>query len=158
MPSRKGKPNITPEQERMILQQVSMGAYPSQAALKVGVSPSTVSMRKKRDADFARRLLESEAAAEFGMYAEVRLSKEPRLILELMARRWPERWARPEIRAELAMTNVDPDEITKAFHAGMALIAQRWAPRDAVDEDDRPMPDAAGAREPEPPPGGVSRS
>lgn len=156
MGRRRGKPNMSPEQERVFLQQVTMGAYPSQAALKVGLSPQAISMRKGRDADFAMALQQAEASAEFAAFCEVRTSKDKRLILELMARRWPERWARPEIRAELAMVNVDSEEVAKAFRAGMALLAPRWAPPDAPDEDDR-LPGVART-EPEPPPGGVSRS
>jgi hypothetical protein len=156
MPSRRGKPNMTPEQEQLLLQQVKAGFYPSQAAVCVGLSPSTISNRKKNNPDFARRLAEAEAKAEFGMYAKVRASEDEKIILELMSRRWPERWAKPEIRAELATLNVDADEFVRALHAGLAEIAQRWAPRDAVDEEDRAeMPDAAP---PADPPKGVTRS
>jgi hypothetical protein len=157
MPSRRGKPNMTPEQEQLLLQQVKAGFYPSQAAVCVGLSPSTISNRKKNNPDFARRLAEAEAKAEFGMYAKVRASEDEKIILELMSRRWPERWAKPEIRAELATLNIDQDEFVKAMLAGMAVIAQKWAPRGAPDEEDTlSMP--APAAPPEDPQTGVARS
>jgi hypothetical protein len=148
---------MTPEQERTFLQQVSMGAYPSQAALKVGVQPSAISMRKKRDPGVRAQAQEAEASAEFGMYAEVRMSKDPKLILELMAGRWPERWAKAEIRAELTALNIDQDEYAKSMLAGLDAIAARWAPRNALDEEDTlELPKAA---EPDGPPApGVTRS
>jgi hypothetical protein len=114
-------------------------------------------MRKKRDSEFAQKLQEAEASAEFGMVAEVRLSKDPRLILEILARRWPERWARPEIRAQLQVANIDTDELAKALLAGLKVLADRHAPKNVDDVDpELPDPPAAGDASVDPP--GVSRS
>ena len=45
MASRRGKPDLTPEQVRTFLQLVQLGMYPAQAARKVGVSPQAMTMR-----------------------------------------------------------------------------------------------------------------
>lgn len=100
MASRKGKPNITPAQEREYLELVSVGMYPEQAALKIGFTGQAFT-NKKRKKEFKAEFSKAEALAEFRLFSRVLKDADARTLLEVMARRWPQRWARPEIRAEM---------------------------------------------------------
>ena len=154
---RGGKTKLTPEQERTLLHLVSLGAYPSQAALKVGVTPQAISMRKKRDADFALRLQMAEATAEFSMLAEVRMSKDPRIILELMARRFRERWARaeaaPRVRVEASASAAAAATTAASDPQWRAAIATipGFAPMLETSTPPAPPPPPAASAEPEDP-------
>ncbi len=158
MASRRGKPNMTPEQERTLLQQVQLGQYPTQAARKVGLAPSAVSMRKARDLVFRAAIEAAEAGLELGLVAKIHKAAADgdwKAALAILERRFPERWAKPEVRAQLAVVNIDIEELKKALQAGMTALARMWAPRDAPDVD------AAAPADPAAPAGGspgVTRS
>jgi hypothetical protein len=160
MASRRGKPNMTPEQERTLLQMVQLGQYPAQAARKLGLSPSTVYMRKQRDAGFRAALEAAEAGLELGLVAEIRKAASAgdwKAAAWLAERRFPERWSKPEIRAQLTAVNVDTTELARAITAGLALVAARHAAWDEPDQDGDAAPDTATGP-PEAPRAGVSRS
>lgn len=160
MASRRGKPNMTPEQERTLLQMVQLGQYPAQAARKLGLSPSTVYMRKSRDPGFRAALEAAEAGLELGLIAEIRKAASAgdwKAAAWLAERRFPERWSKPEIRAQLTAVNVDTTELARAITAGLALVAARHAAWDEPDEDGEAPKDAATGP-PEAPRAGVSRS
>lgn len=151
---------MTPEQERTILQMVQLGQYLAQAARKVGLSPSTVYMRRQRDAGFRVALEAAEAGLELGLIAEIRKAASAgdwKAAAWLAERRFPERWSKPEIRAQLTAVNVDTTELARAITAGLALVAARHAAWDEPDEDGEAPKDAA-AGSPEAPRTGVSRS
>lgn len=159
MASRRGKKNMTPEQERTLLQMVQFGSYPAQAARKLGLSPSAVTMRKSRDAAFREALEAAEAGYEFGLIAGIRKAAEGdwKAAAWLAERRFPERWSKPEIRAQLSAVNVDTTELARAITAGLALVAARHADWDEPDQDGNDEPGTATGP-PEAPRAGVSRS
>jgi hypothetical protein len=137
MASRAGTKNLTPEQRAQLLQMVTMGQRPSEAAQRIGVSPQAISMRKKRDAAFAADVQSAEAGLELGLLAQVRLGaqKDWRAAAWLLERRFPDRWARPEVRGDLAVVNVDTEQLARAIQAGLAAVAKRHAPFDEPDID-----------------------
>lgn len=161
MASRRGKPNMTPEQERTLLQMVQLGQYPAQAARKLGLSPSTVYMRKQRDKGFRAALEAAEAGLELGLIAEIRKAASAgdwKAAAWLAERRFPERWSKPEIRATLAAVNVDTEDLKKALFSGIGLLASMWAPKGAEDEDAAGASASAGTDSTGPAPPAVSRS
>ena len=162
MASRRGKKNMTPEQERTLLQMVLFGLYPAQAARKLGLAPSAVSMRKSRDSAFREALEAAEAGYEFGLIAGIRKAAEGKdgdwkALAWLAERRFPERWSKPETRAQLTAVNVDTTELARAITAGLALVAARHANWDEPDQDGDDEP-GSGTGPPEAPRAGVSRS
>lgn len=158
MASRRGKPNMTPEQERTLLQMVALGHYPAQAARKLGLVPSTVYMRKQRNPAFRDALEAAESGYELAMVAIVTKAAQVdhRAACWILERRFPERWARPEIRTQLNAVNLDTEELKKAFQAGLSNLARLWAPRDVDDQDQPPPPPDAQAAPTAP--SGVTRS
>lgn len=150
---------MTPEQERMFLQLVQLGSYQAQAARKVGLSPSAISNRKATKPAFRAAVEAAEAGLEMGLVAHLvkAAPKDWRAALAMLERRFPERWARPEIRAQLAAVNVDTNELARAITAGIALVAARHAPWDEPDEDGA-VADPGTGPPPEAPRAGVSRS
>jgi hypothetical protein len=120
MASRRGKANMTAEQERTFLQLLQLGLYQAQAARRVGVGPPTISMRKPRFPDFVAAVEAAEAGLEMGLVAQLAKAapKDWRAALAMLERRFPERWARPEIRAQLTEVNVDTGELARAITAG----------------------------------------
>jgi hypothetical protein len=109
MASRRGKQNLTAEQERTFLQLLQLGSYQAQAARKLGLSPSAISMRKARNPAFRAAVEAAEAGLEMGLVAHLvkAAPKDWRAALAMLERRFPERWSRPEIRAQLTAVNVD---------------------------------------------------
>lgn len=144
MASRRGKPNMTAAQEQTFLQLVTLTLYPAEAARHVDLTPQAISMRRKRDKAFDDRVRGAESKAMFALIARVQegAKRDWRAAMALLERRWPELWARPEIRAELAAVNLNIEDVKRAFHAGLATLARAWAPAGARDEDDAPAPTA----------------
>lgn len=126
---------FTPEQQQMFLQLLSLGMYSSIAAKKVGVTPQAISMRKKRDPDFAEACDKAEAGFELSLIAKVARSNDARIALQMLAVRFSERWARPEIRNELNVTNVSSQDVVDGIHKMLAIAAKRHAPFDKPDVD-----------------------
>lgn len=138
----KGKPRgrsaaITPEQERTFLQLVSIGAYPSEAAKQIGVSPQAITNRKKNNPVFAEALERSDATAQFNLVAQVvrAAQKDWRAAIAILERRWPELWSKPEVRAQLGIANLQPADVAAAVQTMLLGIAKRFAPPDAPDVD-----------------------
>jgi len=132
---RKGVNLITPEQEQMFLQLVSLGMYPSEAAKKIGVTPQAISMRKKRSPDFRMAIDRAEASFELGCLAVIVKSQDPKVKLELIARRFPERWARAEIRANLNTTTISAQDVVDGIHQMLTIVGKRHAAFDQPDVD-----------------------
>jgi hypothetical protein len=159
MASRRGKQNLTAEQEHTFLQLLQRGSYQAQAARKLGLSPSAISMRKARNPAFRAAVEAAEAGLEMGLVAHlVKAAPKDRLAaLAMLERRFPERWSRPEIRAQLTAVNVDTNELARAITAGLALVAARRAAWDEPDQDGDAEP-GASTGPPEAPRAGVSHS
>ena len=159
MASRRGKPDLTPEQVRTFLQLVQLGMYPAQAARKIGVTPHAMMMRRKRKPEFDEAMEAAEASAEMALLAHVvkAAPKDWRAAMGLLERRFPERWARPEIRNEVTNVNVAAADVAAAIHAGLAELAKRHAPPDEPDVDAEEPPKPATSP-PDGRGGGVSRA
>lgn len=126
---------FTPEQQQMFLQLLSLGMYQSVAAMKVGVTPPAISMKKKREPDFAEACDRAEAGFELSLIAKVVKSNDARIALQMLGVRFPERWARPEIRNELNVTNVNTQDLVDGITKALQIAAKRHAPFDQPDVD-----------------------
>jgi monomeric isocitrate dehydrogenase len=118
MASRRGKQNLTPEQERKFLRLVSEGMNLSAAAKKIGVGKAAISMRRERNKAFAARLEEAEDELESTLSGKVIKAgrSDWRASAWYLERRWPQRWARPEIRNEVTNVNLAASDIAAAIH------------------------------------------
>lgn len=142
---------MTPAQQAMVLQCMAMAAPQSQAARMAGLTPGAISMKKGREPEFAELVETAEAKAQFALLAIIwtAAKTDPRHAQWILERRWPAEWARAEIRAELASTNVNVQELAKAIMDGLELLAKRHAPKDAPDVD---APSAEASTSPPSPP------
>lgn len=158
MGSRKGKPNMTPEQEQTLLQLVAIGLPQSNAAEVVDLHPSTVTKRKGRDPLFLVAIGKARAKGMLARLSNIMKAKDWRAHAWYLERQFPEEFARPEIRAAMRTTNVDTKELVKAIHQHIALSAARHAPKDALDAEDDFGVSTSDPRDAEPPRPGVTRS
>lgn len=160
MAKRRRSPDMTPEQERSFLQMLQLGQYQSEAARKLGFSPTTISMRKARRPEFRAAVEAAEAGLELGLVAQLvkAASSDWRAALMMLERRFPERWAKPEIRAQMTAVNIDTTELARAITAGLSLVAAKHAAWDDPDQDGDAEPGSANGQPPEAPRAGVSRS
>lgn len=128
---------MTEQQREEFFRLVSACMYPAEAARKLGFTPQAISMRKKRDPEFAQQLQEAETSAELRLLANVQKAglKDWRASMALLERRFKERWSRPEIQAQMNVSNVDAEQLAQAIHAGLAAIAKKHANFDAPDVD-----------------------
>lgn len=138
----KGKPRgvskpFTPEQRRTFLQLMSVGMHQSPAACQVGVSPQCISNLKRDDAEFAAEVSRVEATAEFNLLAILARAapKDPKVAMWLLERRWPERWAKAEVRASLSLSQIDTGELAIAIQASLRIVARSHADWDLPDVD-----------------------
>ncbi|MFN7587337.1 MAG: hypothetical protein ACK5UQ_02310 [Planctomycetota bacterium] len=135
-----GRPRsrMTPKTVAAILEGVA-GCLPIDVAARAaGVAPSTVRSHRERHRDFATALDAAIATAKSSMVARVRdaAPKDWKAAAWMLERRFPEEFARPEIRATIATANIDTGELTKGILAGLSMIAARWAPMDEPDVED----------------------
>lgn len=110
---RRNNLKLTPEVEQQFLWFVQMGQYPAQAARAVGVTPQAISMRRKRDRDFAARVDQAVAKFQMGCLARINRAAERgewKAAFALLERRFPEEWG----RAELRLQPVAPSDGAKA--------------------------------------------
>lgn len=137
MASRRGKKDMTPEQERKFLRLVAEGHTLAAAAKAIGFGKAAISMRRERNKGFAAKLEEAEEQLESTLSGEVikAAPKDWRAAMAYLERRWPQRWARAEIRNEITNVNVAATDIAAAVHAGLAALAKRHAPPDEPDVD-----------------------
>lgn len=128
---------MTEAQEAKILTLVAACMYPAQAARLVGFTPQALSMRKKRDPEFAARLEKAESEAESGLVADIKKAggADWRAAMALLERRFKERWSKPEVQQQLNVSNVDTDSLSKAILEGLSVIAKRHANFDEPDID-----------------------
>jgi hypothetical protein len=138
MPSRKRSQNATQDQIEGLLELVRGGNYPCAAARKVGISRSALSMRKKRDPEFLEQLEAAEAEAECKLVADVYGDKDWRAKMGILERRWPERWAKPETRAQMGGGSASADEVVKGLQAFFQEAEKRHNPPGAEDVDAEP--------------------
>lgn len=129
-PKKRGRPRsgMTDEQKELILRQVAAGAYPERAARAAGVVGATMRSRRRSDKAFAQELDRAEACGESTLAGIVgeHAKKIWQAAAWLLERRWPERWARPEVRNEITNVNIDVDALVKAFNQGMQALGRRW--------------------------------
>lgn len=129
---------MTPKTVAAILEGVA-GCLPIDVAARAaGVAPSTVRSHRERHREFATALDAALATAKSSMLAHVRNAapKHWQAAAWLLERRFPEEFARPEIRASIASLSVDTAELTRGILAGLSLMAARWAPMDEPDTED----------------------
>ena len=125
------------------MQLVSLGVPASVAAKRLGFTSQAVSMRRKRNKVFNTAMEQAEAGAQIGLISCVMKAapKDYRAAMGMLERRWPELYARPEIRAELNVTSISAAEIVDGIHKGLKLLAAQHAPFDEPDVDaDQPPP------------------
>lgn len=93
-------PKKTPEIEKRICDLVSVGCYQNIAALKVGITDTTLSHWKKKDAKFKQAIDMAEGLAESAAVANiVKASQNERYwpaAAWLLERRFPKRWAKQD--------------------------------------------------------------
>lgn len=94
-------PDLTPDEIERLFALVAGGMTPTQAAAEIGVARQCVTMRKRRDPEFARRMALAEESLEAKLEAHVVTwaEKDWRAAMAILERKWPKRWARPEARA-----------------------------------------------------------
>lgn len=151
---------MTPEQERTFLQMLQLGLSQASAARKLGFATTTISMRKARRPEFRAAIEAADAGHELGCVATLHKAAargEYKAAAWLLERKYPERWAKPEIRAQLAAVNVDTAELARAITAGLALVAAKHAAWDEPDQDGDAVPADPG-QPTQAPSGGVTRS
>ncbi len=162
MASRAGKKNMTPEQEALFLQLIAAGHLQEEAAEYVGVSPQCISNRKRRNLAFRETIGRMKAKAKVGFQSLVfkGATLDPHLAFKVCERRWPADWARPEIRAQLSVSNVSAAEIVEGIHKGLKLLAAKHAPFDEpdVDADTQPPGAKPKGQDEAPPAADVTRS
>ncbi len=123
-----GRPTLrSPEVEKQILDALRLGQLhrPTVCAL-VGISPRTLRDWRKQDPDFDARLRGAEAKGEarLASIATQGASEDPRLALDILRARYPEKWNRKHSRVE-ANVHVDaarppglPKELRAVWDAG----------------------------------------
>jgi hypothetical protein len=94
---------MTPEQEAEILQMVSVGMYPSQAAAHIGYSSQALSKKRDREVEFREAIEQAESKVEFILLTYVLRAAQTdyRAALAILSRRFPERWGSVENRKGL---------------------------------------------------------
>lgn len=104
---------VPDETVAMLLQLVKLGVTPTRAAVSLGLADNFVTMRKKRHPAFALEVAAAEAKAENSLHAkmlDLAMRGDRQAIAFLLERRWPERWARPEVRETREdQDGVEPD-------------------------------------------------
>lgn len=111
-------------------------------------------MRKARNPAFRAAVEATEAGLEMDLVAHLVKAAPKDWRAE---RRFPERWSRPEIRAQLTAVNVYTNELARAITAGLAMVAARHAAWGEPAQDGDAAPGTATGP-PEAPRAGVSRS
>lgn len=136
---------FTAEQQRVFMQLVAATLPQSEAAKHVGVSRQAISNRKRRDPQFLTEIERNEAVAQFNLVAIILKAapKDHRAAQWLLERRWPEYWARADIRAQMESGRIRPDEVAEAVEKMLIGIRARFMPKDATDVDaDEPAAEA----------------
>tara|TARA_R100000808_G_scaffold14671_1_gene34503 strand:+ start:2467 stop:3069 length:603 start_codon:yes stop_codon:yes gene_type:complete len=103
-----------------ILRNVAIGMPESRAAQLAGISAGTLSEWKKKWEDMREALARASAVAQDELYGVVRqgMSKNPRLALEVLERRFPGEWAahsKHQVAGVMMQTQVSP-EIMNNLH------------------------------------------
>lgn len=133
-----GRPRTTMTDEAIdqIIKIVGLGMWPDRAAMAVGINASTMRSYRKQNEKFRTLLEKAEARAEGGFHSQMltHCKKQWTAVAWMLERRWPERWAKAEIRAQLNVVSASSDDIAKAICAFLATAEERHSP-DAPDVD-----------------------
>lgn len=91
---------MTDEKVEAILRTIRLGLHPDRAAQAHGVNAASMRWHRKRHASFDTQVKEAEAVAERSFLGKIirHTDKQWTAAAWLLERRWPERWARPEVR------------------------------------------------------------
>jgi len=100
-----------------ILRNVAIGLPESRAAQLAGISRETLSKWKGKWDDMRNALVRAEAIAQDELYGVVRkgFSKNPRLALEVLERRFPSEWAahsKHQVAGVMMQTQISPEMLT----------------------------------------------
>ena len=117
----KGGPHkYNPVTVEAVLRNVAIGLPEGRAAQLAGISAGTLSEWKKQWEDMRESLARASAVAQDELYGVVRqgMSKNPRLALEVLERRFPGEWAahsKHQVAGVMMQTQVSP-EIMNNLH------------------------------------------
>jgi hypothetical protein len=108
---------LTPEVQKQIVVALLHGNYRKIAAEAGGIDYSTFSRwmarGKKRGKShepyrtFRKAVLEAEKRSETDAVARVYRQPDPRVLLDMMGRRWPERWGKDTMLIKTLMRKID---------------------------------------------------
>lgn len=136
-----GRPSLrTPEVEKQILDALRLGQLHRPTVCKlVGISPRTLRDWRKQDADFNAKLRAAEAKGEarLALIATQGAEQDPRLALELLRARHPERWGRKhaQVSANIKLDAERPPGLPRALRSAWdAAIKSNWQDRAACRE------------------------
>ncbi len=141
-PNRGGRPAsvMTAAKRGEITRLVALGLRPAAAARAAGISSSTMRSTKSRDPEFAQQLEEAEGRNEGGLLATIVMASKKHWVAAAwcLERRYPERWARPEVQVQLqiAATAASPQDIAAAIAAALGAVAAHHNPPGAPDVED----------------------
>lgn len=146
-PAKKRSPKRSPGRPRSvmtdevigkILDTVRLGVWPDRAAVIHGVNSATMRMHKQRNPEFVTELEKAEAQAECALHSRMlrHMDAQWTAVAWMMERRWPERYAKAEVRAQLSISNVSSDDIVHGIHAFLANVEARHNPPGERDLDE----------------------
>jgi hypothetical protein len=118
---------------------VRCGMHPAEAAKAIGVNPEALKSAKRRHNDVRAQIERAEAVAEASALTVLQRAMNTGSVPAatwFLERRYPQRWARAEIRASIATVNIDQDSLAKALIEGVSIVAQRWADPNEPDVED----------------------
>lgn len=124
-----------------ILVSVKTGASLKVAAEVNGVNVNTARAFRRRNEIFKERCEQAEADAErrWILRMNKHSEKSSRACEWLLERRFPERWARPEVRAQLEGGGIDAEQVVQGIAKLLSTLAGHHADTSQVDaEDDLP--------------------
>lgn len=131
-PAKRAKnPPITKEQIEGMLELIRHGNFPSIAALKIGMTKSALSMRRKRDPEFDALIIAAESHAECKLVQDIFDDKDWRAKFGLLERRWRERWGKEESSG----AGVDAEVVVKGIAALIQIAEDKHNPPGAPDVD-----------------------
>lgn len=152
MPDSKGKrtrstrrprrmPVMSPGTCNEIIAGIRAGVSLAHAARLAGVLPNTANRHKARDEEFRQRVEQAEAIAESSAVDTIMRNTERswHAAAWLLERRFPESWARPEVRAQMQDREIDVDELVTRMHGVMKAVALQHADMQQPDVEDTPV-------------------
>ncbi|MDI1482008.1 hypothetical protein [Polyangium sp. y55x31] len=136
-----GRPSLrTPEVEKQILDALRLGQLHRPTVCKlVGISPRTLRAWRNQDPEFDTKLRAAEAKGEarLALIATQGAEEDPRLALDLLRARYPERWGRKhaQIEAQVKLDGERPPGLPRALRPVWdAAVKSNWKDRAACRE------------------------